>query len=54
MTLDRTDGLNVNICQSIAGQMEVIERLVIGFPADCNLHFEGSTYVAPLEPGIAR
>ncbi len=54
MTHDRTDGLDVNICQSIAGPMDVIERLVIGPPADRDLHFEERAYLAPLDPGIAR
>jgi len=54
MTLDRTDGLNANICQSIVGQMEVIERHVIGLPADRDLLFAESAYLAAPGPGIAR
>lgn len=54
MTHDRTDGLNANICQSIVGQMEVIARLVIGPPADRDLLFAESAYLAPPGPGIAR
>ena len=54
MTLHRTDGLDVNICQSIAGLMDVIERLVIGPPADRDLLFAESAYLAAPGPGIAR
>ena len=54
MTLDRTDGLNANICPSIVGQTDVIARLVIGPPADCDLLFAQSAYLAPPGPGIAR
>jgi hypothetical protein len=34
MTLDRIDGLNAMICQSTVGQMDVIERLITGPPAN--------------------